>query len=94
MDRGAGPLAWRLAPPWPNPSNGQVVLSWRMPVPASVSLELYDIQGRLTTLITNEERAAGSHQLALDTARLPSGVYFLRLTGNGWHETRKLTVVR
>ena len=94
VDRGAGPLAWRLAPPWPNPSNGQVVLSWRMPVPASVSLELYDIQGRLTTLITNEERAAGSHQLALDTARLPSGVYFLRLTGNGWHETRKLTVVR
>jgi hypothetical protein len=36
----------------------------------------------------------GRHEQRLDTSRLPSGVYFLRLRAGGQTRTQKLTIVQ
>lgn len=47
---------------------------------SSVSLELYDLQGRLLRSYLNQERlGAGDHRVALDLAGIEAGTYFVRL---------------
>lgn len=56
-------------------------------------LRLYDVLGRRVQTV-RARPGPGRHTLRLDTGRLPSGTYFLRLTAGGTTRTQQLTVVR
>jgi hypothetical protein len=45
-------------------------------------------------MLADEARSAGRVERRLDTRRLPSGVYFVRLVAGGEVRTQRLTVVR
>ena len=64
-----------------------------MPERQDVKIYLYDVLGRRVQTVVDGERE-GRHQRQLDTSRLASGVYFLRLRAGGATKTQKLTVVR
>jgi len=55
---------------------------------------VYDIQGRLVQTGFQGVLEAGSHSLDLDGAALSSGLYFVRITGEGVNAMRSLTVLR
>lgn len=44
-----------------------------------VSLKLYDVQGREISVLLEQRLDAGSHEVAIDAAGLPRGVYFFEL---------------
>ncbi len=83
-----------LGVPYPNPSDGTVVLPLVLDAPAEVRVSVYDVLGRRVVELADEQLAAGRHALALDTAGLPSGVYVVRATSDGFAASRHLTVVR
>jgi len=71
-----------LAPPFPNPSRGEVALRFALSAPASVRLTIYDIAGRLVTTLADGPRAAGWHAATWRPdagGGAPAGVYFARL---------------
>lgn len=94
--RGGGGLA--LAVPAPNPFGRATRVSFTLPFAAEVSLEVYDLGGRLMRTLRRAERhAAGSHSLEWDGRsetgeETPSGAYFVRLRAG--HETRTQRVLR
>jgi len=69
-----------LEAPRPNPSAGRATVAFHLPAPAPATLRLVDPLGRAVALIADGPRAAGRHEVALDAARLPAGVYRLVLT--------------
>lgn len=64
-----------------------------MPEWQDIKIYLYDILGRRVQTVVDGGRE-GRHKRQLDTFRLASGVYFLRLRAEGVTKTQKLTVVR
>ena len=90
----------------PNPSRGNVQLDYEVPRQCDVSLDIFDVAGRLVRAVSQVDRAAGMHVFAWDLrtssdAQAPGGVYFLRLTARNrlsnaeeFSFTRKLVLIR
>ena len=89
-----------LAPNYPNPFNPRTVIPYTLARPASVTLEIRDLAGRLVrTLAAAAVQTAGAHTATWDgcAARgrpLPSATYLCRLTAGAEVHARQLTLVR
>jgi predicted nucleic acid-binding protein len=57
-----------------------------------VKITLTDIDGRLIKEITNEALNEGEHSIAISTAELAAGMYFIMIDDNTGRSVRKLSV--
>jgi glucose/arabinose dehydrogenase len=69
----------------PNPFGAKTALTFSLPCRARVSLDIYDVTGRRVRTLFGAFREAGTHTVTWDGTtgagrRLPSGVYFARLS--------------
>lgn len=91
---GTEPLVASLAPAYPNPARDVVTLTYDVPQAGAVALVVYDVLGREVRRVVEGAQAAGRHAETLDTGGLAPGVYLARLTVDGQHWTRRLTIAR
>jgi hypothetical protein len=85
----------------PNPFRGSTLITYSLPGPSSVTLEIYDIAGRVVkTLVDNETASNFDFPFSIfwdaqDEAgrRVPSGIYFCRLKAGDLVFTKKMVVV-
>ena len=71
----------------PNPFRTRTRLAYRMDEPGSVTIRVFDVQGRLVeTPVDNEYRAAGDHAVEFEP-RLAAGAYFARIEAAGVEKT-------
>ncbi len=64
----------------PNPFNPQTSVNFNIPYSGKVTINIYDILGRLVETLANErELKAGGYKLLLDGTNFASGVYFCRM---------------
>jgi hypothetical protein len=89
-----------LAQNYPNPFNPVTRIAFSVPDAAGrVTLDVHDVSGRLVKTLVDEEMPAGP-ALAVwdgtdsDGARLPSGVYFARLSAGEASTFRKMTLLK
>ncbi len=88
-----------LSQPAPNPFSSSTTLVYQLPHAGHAVLSVYDLSGRLVSVLDQGDRPAGAHSIVWDGSdgngyRLASGVYFLRLESAGQIATRKAVVVR
>jgi len=89
-------MKYRLNQNYPNPFNPVTNISFTVPVRSAVTLKIYDVNGKETeTLLNNEEVNAGMTSILYNAEKLCSGVYFYTLYINGVDlETRKMLLVK
>jgi FlgD Ig-like domain len=86
--------------PIQNPVRGEAKIGFSLPVPSNVSLELFDVSGRLVrALLGGQVRPAGRHETVWDGRdgsgqTVQSGVYLLRLEAGGRTDTRRMVLLR
>jgi len=91
VERGVQEL--ELLGTYPNPAQSRATVRYALPEKQDATIRLYDVLGRrVRTVVSGEQE--GRHEQHLDTSRLSSGVYFLRLEAGGQTRTQKLTVIR
>ena len=83
-----------LFPPSPNPFNSSTILRFQLPAIQYITLDLFDLQGRLLKTVATGAYSAGDHSLSFDGSDLASGMYFVRLVGSQGAATRKITLVK
>jgi photosystem II stability/assembly factor-like uncharacterized protein len=59
-----------------------------------VRLVVYDLLGREISVLVNERLTPGSFEVEWDGSNYPSGVYFYRLTTDGFTETKRMVLIR
>ncbi|MEM1041120.1 MAG: LamG-like jellyroll fold domain-containing protein [Bacteroidota bacterium] len=91
---GAEREAGTLYPATPNPFADRTTLAFALPEAGRVTVAVYDVLGRAVAVLADGERAAGRYEVALDGRGLPSGVYLVRMTAEGFAETRRVTLLR
>lgn len=78
----------------PNPFNPSTILGYALDEPAFVRLAIYDTAGREILRLIDGKREAGRHEAVFDGSRLPSGIYFARMTMGNRTETMKLVLLK
>jgi PKD repeat protein len=79
-----------LLPIFPNPGNSFLDIQLFAPSAQNISLNLYDMQGRMIyTYSENELLSAGVHSISIPTQQLSSGSYLLRLSDAMGSQIRK-----
>jgi hypothetical protein len=84
---------------YPNPFNPSTTISFNLPAPGLVKLNVYNIKGQLVKTLANEQYAQGNHTLTWNgtdnnSTSIASGVYFARITNGGKEITKKLVLVK
>lgn len=97
----AAPVAPALAVPtvtaWPNPFNPRTSVVFSLPQAQAIDAAVYDLAGRRVRTLHQGPLAAGEQRLpwsGLDLAdrRAPSGVYVVRVAGEGWQRGVKVVL--
>jgi len=63
----------------PNPLSGSARITYELPNPLRVSLAVFDVQGRMVSVLVDEPQEVGEHVVTWETDRMASGMYFVRL---------------
>lgn len=82
---------FNLHQPFPNPFRGNINISYNIFEPNKVSIEIYDIKGRMVKkIVDNTYKSIGIHKLSYQPNDLPAGTYFLQMTYGSSKQTRKI----
>ncbi len=81
---GEVPQDFMLGQNYPNPFNPTTVIEFALPIPASVTLKVYDVLGRhVTTMLDHQPFHAGIYDREFNSSHLASGVYFYQFFAEG-----------
>lgn len=81
---------FRLFQNYPNPFNPSTHIRFAIPEAGQVIIRLFDVQGRLVQVLTEDRYPAGSHEILLNMPDLPTGLYIYELTTGEYQDMRKL----
>jgi hypothetical protein len=88
------PRVYRLVQNYPNPFNASTTIAYELPAASVVQLIAYDLLGREVSVLVNERRDAGTHEVRFDASGLSSGVYLYRLTTGSFVQSHKFLLLR
>ena len=88
------PESFSISQNYPNPFNPTTNISFYLPKPAIVELNVFDITGRLVSTILDRKMNAGNHTQTFDASELSSGVYFYQIKTDGFSNVRKMTLIK
>jgi len=77
------PVAYRVFPPYPNPSTDSTKIYYSLPTQSHVSFVLYDQDGD-STVMFSEDKETGCHSTVVDLSGLGLGLYHGRFKADGY----------
>ena len=91
---GAVPLLFGVNSAFPNPFNATTTIGFNLPEQQRVSLQLFDLTGRVVETLIDERLEAGRFTAVWNADDFSSGVYFYRIQAGSYSKTIKLALVK
>ncbi|MEP1151296.1 MAG: BspA family leucine-rich repeat surface protein [Balneola sp.] len=89
------PATAELKQNYPNPFNPSTIIRYGVPQTSKVRLEIFDLLGRkVATLVNNEQKNAGWHQVNFDASHLASGIYLYRIVAGDYVKSHRMTLIK
>jgi type IX secretion system substrate protein len=93
------PVRFQLYQNYPNPFNASTKIKFDIPSnvkreTSNVKIIIYDVLGREVALLVNEKLKPGTYEVQWDAVNYPSGVYYYRLVGGDYTETKKMVLIK
>lgn len=88
------PDAFSLAQNYPNPFNPTTTISFSIPSPNHVRLEVFDLLGRKVATLVNALKPAGQHSVEFNAGNLPSGLYVYRLQAGSFTDMKRMLFLK
>jgi hypothetical protein len=98
------PADYILSQNYPNPFNSLTRINYSIIENGIVSLKVYDVLGNEVAVLVYEEKSAGNYEIDFSAIgrsanggnayTLTSGVYFYRLSTDGFAQTKKMVLLR
>ncbi len=79
---------------FPSPVGSVATVSLTLPEPAECTVAVFSLNGRLVGTVSEGSLPAGENALVWDASSVPSGVYFVRVSGAGADLGARVVVVR
>lgn len=86
----------QIVPPnvYPNPFNPVTQIQYDVLRRSNVTIQVFDITGRLVETLARGEQPAGTYTVVWDASRYSSGMYLVRMHTDAGVATRKITLIK
>ncbi len=88
------PQRYALSQNYPNPFNPSTKIDYSIPKEGFVTLKIFNLLGQEVATPVSEKQTAGNHTVSFDASKLPSGIYFYRITAGSFVSTKKMTLIK
>lgn len=88
------PMVFAVRQNYPNPFNPTTTITYELPNSSMVRLSVHDILGREVSVLVNERKCSGSHEVRFDALGLSSGVYLYRLEAGDVVQSKSLILLK
>lgn len=88
------PTEFALSQNYPNPFNPTTLISYQIPSAGQVQLRIYDILGREVATLVDKEESSGNYKVIFDGSKYSSGVYFYKLSTDGFFQSKKMLLIK
>ncbi len=78
----------------PNPFSRVAHIRYVLPRNADVTLQVYDVTGRLVRTLVSGLQTAGNHEVSFDASGLASGIYLYRLEADQYMKTGNMVLAK
>ena len=85
------PKKSELSQNYPNPFNPVTSIDYNLPFTGTVSLKIYDINGREIVTLVNETQTAGYYTVQFDASKFASGIYIYQITTDDGQDNFEMT---
>ncbi|MBK5285337.1 MAG: T9SS type A sorting domain-containing protein [Bacteroidia bacterium] len=79
---------------FPNPVTNITTISFSLTQSQKVSLKIFDVSGRLVSILADKVFDAGENELVWNAGDVNAGIYFLRFEAASYSENQKLIVAK
>ncbi|MDD5530831.1 MAG: S8 family peptidase [bacterium] len=69
-------------------------IMYQLPVKTNISLKMYDLSGRLTSILVDKEQNRGCYNIEIGAKNLPTGIYFVKLKTDNYITVKKLIIMK
>ena len=93
------PNSFYLEQNYPNPFNGSTVISYLLPTSETISLKIFDLQGKLVKTLYNGFQSKGSFKILWhgkndDSKQVSNGIYYYTITAGQKIISKKLSFLK
>jgi bilirubin oxidase len=88
------PNTFSLLSAYPNPFNPRTSIQFRVEMQRIVSLQIFDINGRLVKTLVNGKFSPGTHEIQWHAENQASGIYFVQLSQGKILEHQKIILLK
>jgi hypothetical protein len=95
------PQTFALEQNFPNPvsangthGNTVTTISYSLPKSAKVDLAIYDVSGKLVSVLVRAAQTAGAHKAVWNARGFASGMYLVEMRAGDFQTTRKILLLR
>ncbi len=85
---------YTLAQNYPNPFNPTTTIEYEVPRQSHIRISLYDLLGRELVKLVDEMKQAGRYSIVWNAAKHTSGIYFCRISADGFITTKKMILAK
>ena len=84
----------KISAPYPNPFNPQTAIQIEIIENMHLYVAVFDINGRVVKQLINGYLQKGNHEITFNNKGLTSGIYFIRIEGEGIQHTSKVVLLK
>ncbi len=88
------PSDFTLSQNYPNPFNPVTKINFTIPSAEFVTLNVYDVIGRVVAVLINESLKPGSYESEWNAVNSTSNIYFYKLTAGNFTETKSMILIK
>lgn len=93
------PLKTGITNVFPNPFNPHTIIAYSLKKQANTEVTVYNSKGQLIRRLVSEAKGAGLHRIGWDGKdtqgrEVSGGVYYVRLTADGIHHSKKIILLK
>lgn len=88
------PTNYILGTNFPNPFNPVTKITFGLPEPNHVILNIYDVRGKLVSALINDFRESGYYTVEFNGKGLPSGLYFYQMKAGEFSSIKRMLLVK
>lgn len=88
------PMSFELGQNYPNPFNPATSIVYKLPKKEMVSLKIYDITGRLISVVVNTVQEPGSYMVRYSNPSLASGVYIYTIEAGSYKSAKYMVLLK
>lgn len=85
---------YSISNPQPNPASSSFNITFGVGIEAKTRIVIHNAIGNIEEIVTDDILKPGTYETTIDASKLPSGVYFIKISSGPYQDIRQLIITK